>query len=59
MTYNYQLAKTNTSGKQKVVIRTVAGGDGKKTWIPFDDGNADYQTYLEWVAAGKTPTAAD
>ena len=40
-------------------MRTVAGGDGMITLIPFDDGNADYQTYLEWVAAGNTPPAAD
>ena len=23
--------------------------------IPMDDGNADYQSYLAWVAAGNTP----
>ena len=27
--------------------------------IPFDEGNKDYQEYLEWVAAGNTPEAAD
>mgnify|MGYP001177734820 FL=1 len=27
--------------------------------IPFDSGNADYQQYLEWVAAGNTAEAAD
>jgi len=27
--------------------------------IPFDVGNKDYQEYLEWVAEGNTPEAAD
>ena len=27
--------------------------------IPFDDANTDYQAYLEWVADGNTPEAAD
>ena len=27
--------------------------------IPFDEGNTDYQEYLEWVAEGNTAEAAD
>ena len=27
--------------------------------IPFDNNNADYQEYLEWVAEGNTPEEAD
>ena len=27
--------------------------------IPLAPANADYQEYLEWVAAGNTPDAAD
>jgi hypothetical protein len=29
--------------------------NGTVRWIPFDESNADYQNYLEWVAAGNEP----
>ena len=31
----------------------------EKQWIPLDPANAEYQTYLKWVAAGNTAEAAD
>jgi hypothetical protein len=44
----YKLNEYNTS---------VFRSDG---WcIPFDEANTDYQEYLEWIAEGNTPEAAD
>jgi len=33
--------------------------EGKMLSIPFDPANTDYQEYLEWVAEGNEPEAAD
>lgn len=27
--------------------------------IPFNEGNTDYQKYLEWIAEGNTPEEAE
>ena len=37
------------------VIRRISDG----AFIPMNEGNRDYQEYLEWVAEGNTPEAAD
>jgi hypothetical protein len=44
-------------GPINAIQRTL--DDGTITSIPMAVGNTDYQEYLEWVAAGNTPEAAD
>ncbi len=29
------------------------------TFIPFSEGNSDYQAYLKWLDAGNTPLPSD
>jgi hypothetical protein len=36
------------------VIRLIDGA-----YIPFDDGNTDYQQYLKWIEEGNTPQPSD
>ena len=31
----------------------------KNMWIPFSEGNTEYQKYLEWLAEGNEPLPAD
>jgi hypothetical protein len=33
--------------------------DGSITYIPFAEGNTDYQAYLKWLKEGNTPEPAD
>ena len=41
----------------KDINRIIRKADGAQ--IPKDPANKDYAEYLEWVAAGNTPEAAD
>tara|TARA_A100001015_G_C14780427_1_gene628937 strand:- start:4 stop:165 length:162 start_codon:yes stop_codon:yes gene_type:complete len=36
------------------IIRLTDGA-----WIPVNEGNTDYQEYLEWLAQGNEPLPAD
>tara|TARA_R100000781_G_scaffold95788_1_gene59899 strand:- start:34 stop:216 length:183 start_codon:yes stop_codon:yes gene_type:complete len=40
-------------------IKDVDGNAITPRFIPFDEGNTDYQEYLKWVAEGNTAEEAD
>jgi hypothetical protein len=43
---------------QNKVSETMIKRDADSAFIPFDDGNRDYQEYKAWLAKGPKPTAA-
>ena len=53
----YKLIKDIISNKTNIVLKT--NDNEIKSYIPFDEGNTEYQKYLDWVAEGNTPEAAD
>ena len=54
MAKKYKLNHLDSSGNQSSVIKVET-----MTYIPFDNDNTDYQTYLSWVAEGNTADPAD
>ena len=53
MTINYKFSKDFTG--ENISVQRLTDN----AFIPFDEGNKDYQEYLEWVAEGNTAEAAD
>ena len=58
-TYTYKLVNvadliTGETKEDDVIIRSPDNAA-----VPKDNSNIDYQKYLEWVAEGNTPEAAD
>ena len=54
MAKEYKLNSLDSLGNQSSVIRVDT-----MTYIPYDNDNTDYQTYLAWGADGNTPDPAD
>lgn len=53
-TFTYRhLANPITGDPDTTVVQRIEDG----ACIPLDEGNADYQQYLAWVADGNTPEA--
>ena len=50
----YQLLPNTLMGAATCVKRIA-----DNAFIPFDPANADYRAYLEWLAQGNQPLAAD
>ena len=42
------------SNSTDIIFRVTDG-----VWIPADEQNADYQSYLKWLEEGNTPEPAD
>lgn len=50
----YQLIHNPFGGASTCVKRLA-----DNAFIPFDEGNTDYQAYLAWLAEGNEPLPAD
>ena len=50
----YKLTQVNEFGNVTTIQRL-----SDNAFIPFDPANVDYQAYLEWLAEGNVPEAAD
>ena len=53
----YKLTKDPITGDANPIVRKTE--NGIESFIPFEEGNTDYQDYLLWVAEGTTAEAAD
>ena len=56
MSYTYKQLKNQLTNEidTKIILRKE-----DNAYIPFSEGNTDYQEYLEWVAQGNTAEAVD
>ena len=52
----YKFVKSPYTGENIGIKKQI---DNVVSQFTFDEGNKDYQDYLEWVAEGNTAEAAD
>ena len=52
----YKFVKSPYTGENIGIKKQI---DNVVSQFAFDEGNKDYQDYLEWVAEGNTAEAAD
>jgi len=55
---NYKFYKLPDGTQADDAILKITS-EGIISTVPFAEGNTDYQIYLEWLADGNTPEAAD
>ena len=51
---SYKKTKDSEGNVRTDQVKRISDG----AWIPFDEGNREYQDYLAWVAEGNTAEAA-
>jgi hypothetical protein len=54
----YQIVKTVVGDETTICIKRTNSSDSV-TYIPMDEGNADYRRYLRWLAEGNEPLPAE
>tara|TARA_R100000329_G_C7436676_1_gene153520 strand:- start:36 stop:218 length:183 start_codon:yes stop_codon:yes gene_type:complete len=56
--YADQTIENKDKSTKTIVVQAICR-KSDNAYIPFDEGNRDYQDYLAWVAEGNTAEAAD
>jgi hypothetical protein len=51
----YQQVKSILVGIEQSCVKRIEDN----SFIPFDNGNTDYQKYLQWLSEGNIPTPPD
>lgn len=51
----YKLCPLDEKTNTQTYVKRISDG----AFIPFDNANADYQEYLEWLSEGNTPEEAE
>ena len=55
----YKLVKNADGSSDCNEIVRRSNSDGTFSFIPFNDENGEFQTYIKWFADGNTPDDSD